>query len=97
MKQHGRGDNERELGDSGVGIRGTKQGWCFPTLDHPTKIDPFVGTPDCYARMGHRHVWRGLGWSTRRGLEFGGEFFHGCIFAGNFASLATVQSDLRGD
>src|SRR5580704_4064755 len=30
-------------------------------------------------------------------IELRSEFFHGCIFAGNFTSLSTVQSYLCGD
>ena len=33
----------------------------------------------------------------RHAIELRSEFFHGCIFAGNFTSLSTVQSDLCGD
>jgi hypothetical protein len=33
----------------------------------------------------------------RHAIELRSEFFHCCIFAGNFTSLSTVQSYLCGD
>jgi hypothetical protein len=33
----------------------------------------------------------------RHAIELRSAFFHCCIFAGNFTSLSTVQSYLRGD
>jgi hypothetical protein len=43
-----------------------------------------------------------LAWNPRKNsngtlFELPGEFFHCCIFAGNFTSLSTVQSYLCGD
>jgi hypothetical protein len=35
--------------------------------------------------------------ALRRAIELRSEFFHCCIFAGNFTGLSTVQSYLCGD